>query len=186
MRPLTCSRPRSSTRANTFEFRVATSDLSATSRPAPIGPADPSFGAGLLQARRQANDATIDEEFAAWMRDVHEILSDADREFGHRTFQEALRFAANFVVAGETDPLVALDRQVAQKVLPRLHGSRRELANLLDRLAAFCFYGPEADQPTGFSAAQAQEGVPALPVSYAKLHRMARKLNDRHFVSFAE
>ena len=173
-------------RANTFEFRVTSADLNNTSRPSPIVPADRSFGAGFLQARHEAEAADTDETFADWMRQIHELLSESGREFGHRTFQESLRFAATFVLAGESEPLIALDRQVAQKVLPRLHGSRRELSKLLDRLAAFCYHGPGSDLPSEFAAADDRADVAELPVSYNKLHRMAKKLRDQHFVSFAE
>ena len=52
-----------------------------------------------------------------------------DDEFGHRTFVEAMRFAELHAASGEPDPLVALDLQVLQKILPRYHGTVRELTD---------------------------------------------------------
>lgn len=173
-------------RANTFEFRVEAEDLAEASRPREIDSAEPNFGAGLLAAAGIV-DLEVDERFSSWMVAVHRLLSEFDREFGHRTFQEATRFASLLKLAGEGDPLVALDLQISQKVLPRLHGSRRELGQLLNRLAGLCALGPDVTVPDGFDLLAETLGEEVqLPVSYSKLRRMARRLADRHFVSFAE
>lgn len=72
-------------------------------------------------------------------------------------------------------------------MLPRLHGSRRELSSLLDQLGAFCFFGPGNGAQDSFAfGATPDDQEPVLPVSYSKLHRMARRLLDNHFVSYAE
>ena len=172
-------------RANTFEFRVETDDLITTAAPERVEQASMDLVAGF-QAANQLTATASGPAFADWLRDVHRLLSEHDREFGHRTFQEALRFAGLLELAGETDPLVALDLQIAQKVLPRLNGSRRELTSLLNSLAGYCFVGPSQDRPTDFDAAEPQEESALLPVSFNKLHRMAKRLRDNHFVSFAE
>ena len=174
-------------RANTFEFRVETGDLDVLTRPSDLSRADAGLAAGFL-ATANSNPGIEDRDFAEWLRRVHELLSASDREFGHRTFQEALRFAALIRVAGEPDPLVALDLQISQKVLPRLHGSRRELTELLNELGAFCFVGPTGSRLADFDASiiTADADSPVLPRSFSKLHRMAKKLRDNHFVSYAE
>ena len=70
-------------------------------------------------------------------------------EFGHRVFYESLRFAALAEAAGLTTMESVLDRIVMQKVLPRLHGSRRRLELPLLALAQFCRDLPdEAPQQT--------------------------------------
>ncbi len=173
-------------RANTFEFRVETDDLVATIERNELKPAGPDFAAGFLAAARSPGPPPP-ATFEDWLREIHEILAASDREFGHRTFQEALRFSGLLETAGEPDSLVGLDLQVAQKVLPRLHGSRRELSSLIDQLGGFCSFGPGKEVPLDFDcAATPVDDGTALPVSYGKLHRMARKLRDNHFVSFAE
>ena len=173
-------------RANTFEFRVETPDLVASFERNKFNNADPDLVAGFLKAARTPAPPAP-EGFEDWLRDIHKLLASSDREFGHRTFQEALRFAGLHEFAGEHNPLISLDLQIAQKVLPRLHGSRRELSTLIDQLGGLCFYGPSNTVPDGFEcAALPSDGVPELPVSFSKLHRMAKKLRDNHFVSFAE
>lgn len=172
-------------RANTFEFRVDTSDLVATSKPEKLTPAAESIQAGFLGAAQI--EVAADERLSQWLREVHSILTEADREFGHRTFQEALRFAALFELSGNTDRHTALDLQISQKILPRLHGSRRELSVLLDRLGGFCHVGPGKPIPSDFHCAErAADENTVLRISYAKLHRMAKMLQANHFVSFAE
>ncbi|MXZ86928.1 MAG: hypothetical protein F4Z02_14900 [Acidimicrobiia bacterium] len=173
-------------RANTFEFRVETPDLVASVERSRPFVAEPGLVAGFLKAARTPAPPAP-AGFEGWLRDIHKLLASSDREFGHRTFQEALRFAGLHELAGEHDPLISLDLQIAQKVLPRLHGSRRELSTLIDQLGGLCFYGPSNTVPDGFEcAALPSDGVPELPVSFSKLHRMAKKLRDNHFVSFAE
>jgi 5-methylcytosine-specific restriction protein B len=112
-------------------------------------------------------------------------LSRHDREFGHRTYHEAIRFARRFSEI-DSNTTVALDLQVLQKVLPRLHGSRRELTEVLNDLGRWCFHGSDSEASQTFDTAATEPSGAKLPASYEKLHRMAKRLRDRHFVSFAE
>lgn len=174
-------------RANTLEFRVETEDLETVTKPSRVDRASSELRDGFLSAA--FDDAPpLAPAFADWMRKVHSLLAAFEREFGHRTFHESIRFQALLAAAGESDPLAALDRQVAQKVLPRLHGSRRELTDLLNALGALCMFGPDESASSGFDVADASsdQREPVLPVSFSKVRRMARRLRDNHFVSFAE
>ncbi len=58
------------------------------------------------------------------------------------------------------------DVQVCQKILPRLHGSKREIGPVLEQLIEFTAVG--------------------FPLSNEKLTRMKSRLEAMHFVSFAE
>ena len=123
-----------------------------------------------------------------WLKELHRLLAGFDREFGHRAFFEALRFGALLARAGDDDPLHALDLQVMQKVLPRFHGSIRQVSDPLAVLGSWCFFGPgTAGHPdSSFDPERPPMGVPVLPVSFGKIQRMARRLKANHFVSFAE
>jgi MoxR-like ATPase len=172
-------------RANSFEFRVGTGDLGTTGVLRDLEPTSAEDAAGFLRAARTTPEpSTDDEAFEQAVRSLHGLLSEYDREFGHRTYQESIRFARRFREL-DPDPLVALDLQVIQKVLPRLHGSRRELTDVLNQLGRWCFYGPSESRDP-FDAAEQQPVGAVLPESYSKLHRMAKRLRDRHFASFAE
>ena len=174
-------------RANTMEFRVATGDLRLRAvATGELPEASSRLAAAFLAAARESVQTSGLEDVEAGLRDLHVILSEYDREFGHRTFAEALRFAALFNSIGPIDPLSALDIQVLQKVLPRFHGSIRELADPLSRVATWCFTGPGVSPPSDFDPVNPPTGVPALPRSFSKASRMLRRLRANHFVSFAE
>jgi 5-methylcytosine-specific restriction protein B len=122
------------------------------------------------------------------MRSVHRLLSSWNFEFGHRVFFEAIRFAAILAASGERSWKVALDRQVMQKVLPRLHGSRRRLEAPLTALGRFCF-DFQAEPPAataGFDPLLPGDGTPQLPLSFEKVQRMVTSLRANQFASFAE
>jgi len=185
-------------RANTFEFRVRTGDLLDESvRPRPVAPGDPALVGGFLSiaaddAWHIAYPAPQADVFRQHMRTLHKLLSVTGFEFGHRVFYESVRFAAMLASAGDTDVLHAVDRQVMQKVLPRLHGSRRRLEATLCSLALYCNSG-EYD-PTrglnesiaGYNALDPAALMPRLPISFDKTRRMIEVLRANQFVSFTE
>ena len=94
--------------------------------------------------------------------------------------------------SGNADPLHSLDLQLLQKVLPRLHGSRRRLEATLCALGLFCrdlSYDAQAgikDAPSRFSAPEGSTASPSLPRSYDKVARMIAILRSNQFVSFTE
>ena len=179
-------------RANTLEFRVLTSELTVHGLP----PKEVQPGDRLL-IRRFLEDSQDQAMAAQWSEQssmakaliqLHEMLACIDREFGHRVFSEALRFGALLDRAGESDWHVALDLQVMQKVLPRFHGAVKQIAEPLDLLGSWCYYGPfAADASATFDPLDEELGEPpALPISFDKVRRMKRRVLANHFVSFAE
>lgn len=183
-------------RANTFEFRVQTGDLSpSVERPRSVQAGTPELVRGFLEI---AEDDRWQLEYPAAGLDVvvqqlsqlHALLSEAGFEFGHRVFYEALRFSAMLAAAGNEDPYEALDLQVMQKILPRLHGSRRRLEGSLAALGKFCFdLGYEAGEvsaATPFDPGAQASADPRLPLSFDKVRRMMRTLRANQFVSFTD
>lgn len=182
-------------RANTFEFRVETEDLQIDLRkPAPLPPGDENLVRGFLAVATDddwqlIHPAPWRDEFAAYFRTVHRLLSDSDFEFGHRVFYEALRYASMLAATGNTTLQEALDQQIYQKVLPRLHGSRRRLEPLLRALGRFCYdlsYEPGDTATANFDPEAPQERMPQLAQSYHKVRRMFRSLRVNQFTSFTE
>lgn len=185
-------------RANTIEFRVRTEDLADEyRRPTICEEAPRELVRGFLSVARNDNwhvernsDAT--EVVDTHLRTLHSLLSEAGFEFGHRVFFEAMRFATLYEAAGNPDPVAALDRQVMQKLLPRLHGSRRRLETTLCALARFCHdltfdEGSILDGGAkSFDPVETRDDAPALPISFDKLRRMTRNLRANQFVSFTE
>jgi 5-methylcytosine-specific restriction protein B len=183
-------------RASTFEFRVAAGDLqSAGRKPARCEPGEPAVIRGLLSIAQddewhQLNRGSFDAQVVLRLRLLHEVLARYSLEFGHRVFYEAQRFSALAQKAGLGAFESVLDRIVLQKILPRLHGSRRRLELPLLALCHFCRDLPEVVEPDAklraFGAESAATGAPRLPLSYYKLCRMLRNLRENQFASFTE
>ena len=142
------------------------------------------------------------------------IMKRGRGEYGFRTGKEVMNYlrTAHFLAGPEdaartawvtvenADPekdtnwMNALDAQILQKILPKLHGSRSRLAPLLGALATYCGSGEEARAlehfPTDGAAAKrglkevGEVGTPTFPKSHKKLKRMIEVLIEEQFVSF--
>jgi hypothetical protein len=73
-----------------------------------------------------------------------------------------------------------------QKVLPRFHGSLKQIAAPLDVLGSWCYSGPGNDLIPNFDPENETLANPALPISFDKIKRMKRRVRSNHFVSYAE
>ncbi|NYI02949.1 McrB family protein [Cupriavidus plantarum] len=183
-------------RANTFEFRVRPSDLSVDAiKPMPCAPGDQELVRGLLSIARNDNwhrdrPHQSSSDLAARLRQLHEILGRFNLEFGHRVFYEAMRFGALAEEAGVSRLDAVLDKIVMQKILPRLHGSRRRLEAPLLALAHFCRDLPDDVESNEklplLNVENLPEQGPALPTAYGKVVRMLLSLRANQFASFTE
>lgn len=170
-------------RAFVFEFRTTTGELaSEIERPASI----PAAEAAVLQSLvtissddrwQQLRPHPERGELVRELQEVHALLADSGHEFGLRVMAEALRFAAIYAATGRQDRNEVLDLIAMQKLLPRLHGSRRRLEPVLRSLMSWAGLNEEAE---------AGAGPPRLPRTAAKLQRMAASLQANQFVSFTE
>lgn len=163
-------------RANVIEFRATAGDIAAfldapskvdmealAGRGAAFGPAFVAEASAVAQL-----DDTTAADLKARLTEIFGELAPIGAEFGYRTAYEITRFTHfHAKLTGDgwqfTD---ALDAQVLQKLLPKLHGSERRLGPVLKALEAFC--------ETHHCAA-----------SLEKIRRMQDRLKDG-FTSFAE
>ncbi len=183
-------------RANTIEFRVKTEDLLPTySKPRTCRPGASDLVRGFSviaadDAWHLERPATEAEVFAAQMRKLHAILAVDGLEFGHRVFYEAMRFASMLDAAGDAEPSHAIDRQIFQKILPRLHGSRRRLEPTLCALAFECAAaqgaGASVDVKSLFDPMKPLAIPPRFPLAFEKIRRMVRSVRANQFTSFTE
>jgi 5-methylcytosine-specific restriction protein B len=165
-------------RAFTFDFRVSTSELGQASRRP--GAVTSAADEELSEIRKVLLDdgwhldhpAPRLAEVVEQLTDLHERLSEIGFEFGHRTFYEATRFAATLAGAGLAESDEALDWILMTKILPRLHGSRRQLEPFLGDLLAIAT-GDDAEKPV-------------MPRTARKAARMLELVRANQFVSFAE
>ena len=107
-------------------------------------------------------------------------LKTVNAEFGYRSATEIGRFITLAKEQGHFDENSSVDAAIVQKLLPKLHGSRKKLVPVLTTLWDMCGTG------IGLELA---EGVPEqtkYPLTADKLLRMYRGALDNGFTSFAE
>jgi 5-methylcytosine-specific restriction protein B len=165
-------------RANVIEFRVAPEQMEAfLAAPAASVSVKDLSGQGVHYAEafvsRAKADANLDPADAAQLQQdllaLFKPLSDVGAEFGYRSAKEIARFVAiHRELSGEGWQYKdALDAQVMQKLMPKLHGSARKLSGVLATLKKFA---EDHD----------------LPLTNNKVDRMQKRLKDEGFTSFAE
>jgi hypothetical protein len=171
-------------RANVIEFRATASQMAAfLSSPTGVNlraleAQGTAFASAFVQrAQADADIATLTDDAGneltqKFKDDLHGVfltLTLIGAEFGFRTAKEIARF---MVIHKELSGpgwayKDALDAQVLQKLMPKLHGSARKLSGVLKALQEF---------------ATAQD----LPLTLEKVLRMQQRLARDGFTSFAE
>ncbi|WP_096288836.1 McrB family protein [Mycobacterium ahvazicum] len=164
-------------RASTFEFRVTSNELDAELHRPIAAPAGEDQRLRAFTSLAESDDWQQEHphpargEIVSTLREAHVILAGANQEFGHRTLYEILRFCAFFAATGDIDVDTALDLAMMQKVLPKVHGSRRRVEPVLTKLDTLAVgAGP----------------APRLPITHHKILRMIETVRANQFVSFAE
>jgi hypothetical protein len=173
-------------RANVIEFRVSADEISSfLESPAKVDmDALAGNGAGygsafvnsakaevsLVQLPVGIGDGTAAAaELKQRLTELFIELAPIGAEFGFRTAFEVSRFFYHHaVLTGDGWQFKdALDAQIVQKLMPKLHGSDRKLRKVLDKLQTFC-------------------ETHDLQLSLAKTKRMLERLTQDGFTSFAE
>ena len=115
-------------------------------------------------------------EFFKWLKNVN-------AEFGYRSATEIYRFIANAKVCAEgmTEDEI-LDAAIVQKLLPKLHGSRKKLEPALKALWGLCMQDGHTTETI------TRDNVKNAKFSEAadKIQRMMQTAYDNGFTSFAE
>lgn len=100
---------------------------------------------------------------------LYEKLAQSGFEFAFRTVKEIRRYIiASYELADDKKNFnieSALDEQIAQKVLPKIHGNRKQIGKLLEDLKTCC-------------------NVESYPISNAKIAQMQDKLEKYQYASF--
>jgi len=165
-------------RANVIEFRVSAQQMEAfLATPATAVRVKDLEGEGAHYAEafvaRAKQDINLDQANAKQLQqhlmELFQPLSLVGSEFCFRSANEIARFIAihKELSGNDWNYKDALDAQVMQKLMPKLHGSARKLSGVLDALEKF---------------AQDHE----LPLTKNKVERMKKRLKDEGFTSFAE
>ncbi len=116
-------------------------------------------------------------------------LKKTGAEFGYRSASEILRFIA------VTDKLRTdwtreemIDIAIMQKLLPKIHGSRRKLEPILKTLGSLCLNDAKEieDLIPKIEVSDADTSKIKYPISFEKIHRMYHNILSNGFTSYAE
>lgn len=183
-------------RANTIEFRVTQDEMKnflGNIRDINMD-ALTGKGAGMaksfleMAANREFATADIAEINAALVQFFGE-LKKTGAEFGYRSATEILRLIHQLTALDNTlTTNQKIDIAIMQKLLPKLHGSRRKLCPVLETLGSFCIRGNVSIIKDVFDKTDFDyNGAFVLyPLSLEKIARMYRGAIDNGFASFAE
>jgi 5-methylcytosine-specific restriction protein B len=120
-----------------------------------------------------------------------EQLKKTGAEFGYRSASEIIRLINQLtVIDSGLQPDEKLDIAIMQKLLPKLHGSRRKLCPVLITLGSFCVDKSKIDniEKRVFSSENfdfESDGV-IFPISLEKITRMYKGAIENGFASYAE
>ena len=183
-------------RANTIEFRVTQDEMKnflGNIRDINMD-ALSGKGAGMaknfleMAASKEFATADIAEINAALIQFFGE-LKKTGAEFGYLSASEIMRLIHHLHVLDNTlTTHQKIDIAIMQKLLPKLHGSRRKLCPVLETLGSFCIAGNVSIIKDVFEKADFDyNGANVLyPISLEKIARIYRGAIDNGFASFSE
>lgn len=139
-----------------------------------------------------ARDKTIaggtDYDYKKTLNAFFSQLKSVNAEFGYRSATEIYRFVSQAEKNDDTDdkmkPSKILDCAIVQKLLPKLHGSRKKLESVLQALWTECFADRKKGETTPISKENVKETDYKLTAD--KIQRMYEAAFANGFTSFAE
>ena len=180
-------------RANVIEFRVSKDEMEKYLQELSVLDLNSISGKGAGMADsfvETAKDTNIKpnniNDLKEPLLNFFNELEKTGAEFGYRTASEILRFAAiiNKIDSSWTTDQI-IDAAILQKLLPKVHGSRKKLEPVLDSLGTLCLTGDQTfsellkTNPPDLNSAK-------YPNSLQKVMRMHENLKNNGFTSFAE
>lgn len=186
-------------RANVIEFRVASKEMTAFLANNNTVDFDRLAGKGSKMAasmvelarQRPELDQKSRDAIGAELNRFFNALQVVGAEFGYRTASEIIRFAGMIrQLDSSKDDRWILDVAIMQKLLPKLHGSRRRLSATLEKLAGLCWEDKLVTLEELYRRFSEYSELDIkgckYPISLEKLFRMYRNLVENGFTSYAE
>lgn len=183
-------------RANTIEFRVTQtemeeflSDIKEIEMKV-LNTKGANMATSFLSMARNKSQASSDEkEVNETLVNFFGELKKSGAEFGYRSASEIQRLMYQLsLLDGNMTTNQKLDIAIMQKLLPKLHGSRRKLCGVLETLAGFCIKGKADVIKDIFSKDDFDFNGDRVRFSLTleKVSRMHKAALDNGFTSFAE
>ncbi len=180
-------------RANVIEFKISPDEMDLFLREMkPIDRECINYKAAdmaasfvsIAESKDLADDKEIRETLTSFFKDLKAVNS----EFGYRSATEIYRFVSHAQTNDDTEKKMTLaeiiDCTVVQKLLPKLHGSRKKLDKTLNTLWKECFDGEAQKETTSISADKVEKAKYKLTAD--KIQRMYESAMANGFTSFSE
>lgn len=131
-----------------------------------------------------ADDKVIKDTLGNFFKDLKAV----NAEFGYRSATEIYRFISQAQKHDDTDDKMdlknILDCAIVQKLMPKLHGSRKKLDATLNALWKECFEGEAQKETTLISRDKVANAM--YPLTADKILRMYDAAMANGFTSFSE
>jgi len=184
-------------RSNVIEFRVTADEMvsylntKATLNLETLAEMGANMGTSFVEfAKDDSLESANTKDLKRALMDFFTELKKTGAEFGYRSASEILRFAA---VINTIEPIWSMheiiDAAIMQKLLPKVHGSRRKLEPVLKVLGALCLQ--EDQKFDDLLIARTEIDFTDIskikyPISLEKILRMYDNLISNGFTSYAE
>ena len=179
-------------RANVIEFKISPEEMGEflkemkTVNRCSINGKAAGMGASFVELAG-LKELDKDDEAIQALKEFFDELKKVNAEFGYRTATEIFRYIAQAKKNDDSEKKMTIDEiidsAIIQKLLPKLHGSRKKLEPVLNQLWKQCFKKEERDaiQMERECIAKAK-----YKESADKIFRMYEAANANGFTSFAE
>ncbi len=184
-------------RANTIEFRITVEEMEdfLNSNSKPDLSVIKAIGANMAADFLKISSNTLYEKpknsVNETLLNFFKELKKTGAEFGYRSAAEIHHLLYNLSIINENmEEDQKVDIAIMQKLLPKLHGSRRKLVPVLNTLGQFCLTSPndkiekEVFLKSDFSFKDNKDVK--YPLSLEKLSRMYNGVIENGFASYAE
>ncbi len=178
-------------RANVIEFKISSDEMQefltnvgGVNVESVKGKAS-SMGQSFVSLASQKELAEDDDAKSTLLKFFKELKS-VNAEFGYRSATEIFRFISQAKKNDDSSEKLGnneiLDAAIVQKLLPKLHGSRKKLEPVLKALWRLCM--PDTYKGPGIDLTKIDEAI--YKESADKIARMYNAAQDNGFTSFAE
>lgn len=179
-------------RANVIEFRVSITEienfLKETKEVVPLNGEGANMAISFVELAKYKSKSTS-IELQDSLNSFFKELKKVGAEFGYRTATEIQTLYAQI---DKIDPSYSdkvdekIDIAIMQKLLPKLHGSRRQLVPALKALGNICYNGNDVEKDVFKFEGEYDFKNSKFPLSLEKITRMYSGVMDNGFVSYAE
>ena len=177
-------------RANVLEFRIKKEQMRqylTGFKKASSSEKVSKMAADFVKIATEKSHGELSEEMVNTLIDMFDTLGKIQKEFGYRTANEMSQFIRITKEYTDMEDNDAIDAAIVQKLLPKVHGSRKKVSPVLKALWLMCY----SSETTETAEIDTLEQMPKLstfkyPLTAEKIWRMFVIAQDNGFTSFAE